>query len=124
MQKPDRAVTDLRMDGAWWRWKVASDLSEMGKEKRMRKWDLYEITKMLDTMIGGTEPVADSTIDSIVKDNVEVMTSVIDWCLDGMQRTASYRKSDYASQREIGEYAYSVILNWKEWLADVEKEYA
>lgn len=90
----------------------------------MRKWDLYEITKMIDDMIGETEPVADSAIDSIVKDNVEVMTNVIDWCLSGMQRTASYRKSNYESAREIGEYAYSAMLNWKEWLADVEEEYA
>lgn len=90
----------------------------------MRKWHLYEITKMIDDMIGETEPVADSMKNSIVKDNVEVMTSVIDWCLDGMVRTASYRKSEYASQREIGEYAYSAMLNWKDWLAEVEERYA
>ena len=91
---------------------------------KMRKFETNEILKLLDVMVGSTEPVADSAIDEKVNDNLMVLIDVINWCLDGVYDAARHRKSDYASQREIGERAYSAILEWEEWLKQSEDELA
>lgn len=83
-----------------------------------------EITKVLDCLIGRTDPVADSAIDAEIKENVKVLIDVTNWCLDGLYQTASNRKSMYGSQRVVGELAYSSMLQLKDWLQSCEDELA
>ena len=90
----------------------------------MSKFNHSEIEKLLDALIGETCPVADSEIDRQINENLMVLIDVINWCLDGVYSAASYRKSPYGSQMVVGERAYAAILEWKEWLGNVEDELA
>lgn len=89
-----------------------------------REFDTREITKLLNLLVGDTEPVADSALDHQIEDNVKVLIDVVNWCLDGLYDTARHRKSDYGSQRDVGERAYAALLEWEEWLRGVEEELA
>lgn len=84
----------------------------------------HEITKVINKLIGATDPVADSNIDSIVKENVKLLIDVTNWCLDGLYQTASNRHSPYGSQHDVGELAYSAMLQLKDWLQTCEEELA
>lgn len=88
------------------------------------KFESREITKVLDALIGKTSPVADSCIDMQRNENLMVLIDVINWCLDGVYDAASNRKSPYGSQRVVGERAYAAMLEWKEWLENIENELA
>lgn len=90
----------------------------------MRKWSTDEIIKVIDAMIGRTEPAGDSSIDHVVEDNVRTLIDVMDGCLDRMYEAAKYRKSEYGSQRDVGERAYAAMLEWRDWLNDKEEELA
>lgn len=90
----------------------------------MTKFNHNEIEKLLDAMIGETCPVADSEIDRQINENLMVLIDVINWCLDGVYSAASYRKSLYGSQMVVGERAYAAMLEWKDWLGNVENELA
>ena len=89
-----------------------------------RTFDVREITKLLNVMIGGTEPYADSAVDKKIDGNLCVLIDVVNWCFDGIYDAARHRKSDYKSARDIGERAYASLLQWKEWIAAVEEELA
>jgi hypothetical protein len=89
-----------------------------------RKFESGEITKLLSALIGATCPVADSEIDRQINENLMVLIDVINWCLDGVYSAASNRKSPYGSQMVVGERAYAAMLEWKEWLGNVEDELA
>lgn len=89
-----------------------------------RKFESGEITKVLDALIGMTCPVADSTIDRQINENLMVLIDVTNWCLDGVYYAASNRKSPYGSQMDVGERAYAAMLEWKEWLENCENELA
>ena len=89
-----------------------------------REFDTREITKLLNLLIGGTEPVEDSSIDAKVMDNVKTLIDVVNWCFDGLYDTARHRKSPYGSAMDIGERAYSALLEWEEWIRGVEEELA
>lgn len=90
----------------------------------MTKFTTKEIEKLLDVMIGTTCPVADSELDRQINENLMVLIDVINWCLDGVYSAASYRKSPYGSQMVVGERAYAAMLEWKEWLENIENELA
>lgn len=89
-----------------------------------RTFETNEITKLMNVMIGGTEPYADSAIDEKIDSNLRTLIDVINWCLDGMYDAARYRKSEYRSAMDIGERAYASLLQWKEWIEGVEEELA
>lgn len=89
-----------------------------------RTFEANEITKLMNVMIGGTEPYADSAIDMKVDSNLRTLIDVINWCLDGMYDAARHRKSEYRSQIDIGERAYASLLQWKDWITAVEEELA
>ena len=89
-----------------------------------RKLSSREIQKVLDLLIGETEPVADSAIDARIEENLMVLIDIINWSLDGIYMAARHRKSPYRSEQVIGERAYSSILEWKEWADGVEEELA
>ena len=89
-----------------------------------RRFESSEIIKMVDFMVGDVRPAADSAIDREVKENLKTMIDVVNWCLTEMYESASNRKSPYGSAMDIGELAYSALLEWEEWLRGVEEELA
>ena len=89
-----------------------------------RKWNYNEIIKILNALVGMTEPTADSAIDENVEENLKVLIDVVNWCLDEMYYSARYRKSPYGSARAIGERAYAAMLEWEGWLKNVDENLA
>lgn len=83
-----------------------------------------EICKLLEIVVGKTEPVADSAIDPGRKENLKTLIDIGDWVLDGLLYAAEHRKDPYYSSRTVGERAYAVMLEWKDWLAQKEEELA
>ena len=83
-----------------------------------------EICKLLEIIVGGTEPVADAAIDDAVNENLKTLIDIGDWVLDGLLYAAEHRKDPYYSSQTIGERAYACMLEWKDWLAEKEEELA
>lgn len=90
----------------------------------MTQFSSKEITKLMDVLIGNTEPVADSAVDEKVESNLKNLIDIVNWCLDGVYSAASYRKSPYHSEMAVGERAYAAMLEWKAWLENIENELA
>jgi hypothetical protein len=90
----------------------------------MRKIDPVEICKVLDILVGETEPIADSAVDAIREENLKTLISVGNWVLWGMMYAAEHRKDLYRSSMDVGERAYAALLEWKDWIAEKEEELA
>lgn len=90
----------------------------------MERMTSREICKMLEILIGNTEPEADTAIDEKREKNLMTLIDVGDWLIDGLYYSARHRKDLYASSRIIGERAYATMLEWKDRLAEIEEELA
>ena len=90
----------------------------------MEKMTSREICKLLEVVVGETEPIADSAIDDVREENLKTLIDIGDWVLDGLLYAAEHRKDPYDSSRKVGERAYATMLEWKEWLAQKETELA
>ncbi len=90
----------------------------------MEKMTSREICKLLDIIIGKTEPVADSAVDDEREENFQTLIDIGDWVLDGLFYAAEHRKDPYYSSRAVGERAYAAMLEWKDWLAQKEEDLA
>lgn len=75
-----------------------------------------EIIKLMDKLIGCTEPQGESALDTQVAKNIGMLFNVIEWYLDSLCETAKHRKSYMYSVKYIGEMAYEGLKDWKEML--------
>lgn len=94
------------------------------REEKEEKMTSREICKLLETVVGNTEPVGDSAIDPRIEENLKTMIDIGNWVLDGLLYAADHRKDPYYSSQVVGERAYATMLEWKEWLAQKETELA
>ena len=90
----------------------------------MEKMTSREICKLLDIIIGETEPIADSAVDPIRAENLKTLIDIGDWVLDGLLYAAEHHKDPYYSSQTIGETAYAAMIEWKEWLEQKKEELA
>ena len=90
----------------------------------MKRMTNQEICKLLDIVIGPTEPVADSAIDIEREENLKTLIDIGNWVLDGLYYAAQHRKEPYYSSSKVGEKAYGAMLEWKDWLAEMEDKLA
>lgn len=90
----------------------------------MEKMTSQEICKLLEIVVGKTEPIADTAIDEMREENLKTLIDIGNWVLDGLLYAAEHRKDPYHSSQAVGERAYSAMLEWKDWLAEEEKELA
>ena len=90
----------------------------------MAKMTSREICKLLEIIVGETEPVADSAIDPVRAENLKTLIDIGNWVLDGLFYAAEHRKDPYYSSQIIGETAYAAMLEWEEWLEQKEEELA
>lgn len=90
----------------------------------MQKMTSNEICKLLEIMVGLTEPQAESAIDDMVEENLKTLIDVGDWVLDGIYYAARHRKDMCCSSRVIGDRAYAIMLEWHGWLVAWEDELA
>ena len=90
----------------------------------MKRMTNQEICKLLDIVIGPTEPWADSAIDIEREENLKTLIDIGNWVLIQLYCAAKHRKSTYYSSSKVGERAYGAMLEWKDWLAEMEDELA
>lgn len=90
----------------------------------MGKMTSREICKLLEIVVGETEPIADSAIDDVREENLKTLIDIGEWVLDGLLYAAGHRKDPYYSSQKVGERAYEAMLVWKDWLAQKETELA
>ena len=90
----------------------------------MKRMTSQEICKLLDILIGPTEPVADSAIDVEREENLKTLIDIDNWVFDRLYDAAKHRKEPYYSSSKVGERAYGAILEWKDWLTESEDELA
>lgn len=88
----------------------------------MTKFTEPEITKLLDTMIGPTDAYGDSAVDSEHLENLRLLIDVTNWCLDGLMWASGTRHRPEHSMREIGETAFSALMEIRQWIKDITKE--
>lgn len=90
----------------------------------MEKMTSREICKLLEVVVGETEPIADSAIDDVREENLKTLIDIGNWVLDGLLYAAEHRKDPYYSSQKVGEIAYATMLEWKDWLTQTETELA
>ena len=74
-----------------------------------------EICKLLEVLVGSTLPVADTSIDDIITQNVDTLIDISYWVIRRLYITSEYRTSPYYSSKAIGETAYSAMMDLKEY---------
>lgn len=82
----------------------------------MEKFSSQEIIKILNTLIGLTEPQGDTTIDEKVEENLKKLIDITNWCLDGLAFTSNYYDRPEHSVRRIGNQAYGALLDYYNWI--------
>lgn len=87
----------------------------------VEKMTSAEICKLLEIVVGNTEPVADTAIDEKCEQNLKTLIDIGNWVLDGLLFAAEHRHSPYYSSHSIGERAYATMCEWKDWLSTQEE---
>lgn len=88
----------------------------------MEKLTSNEIIKLLDALVGSTEPIGETNYDLEVVDNLQKVVDICDWCLDRVVIARTYLGRPELSMHQIGYKAQCIMQEWEEWLAEKEKE--
>lgn len=89
----------------------------------MRKFDAYEIIKLLDLLIGPTEAVGESNADERAMENLKVLIDITNWCLDGILHSSETSGAVEYSRHMVGFHAKCAMeeyLRWFQGLFDEE----
>jgi len=81
-----------------------------------------EIIRVLEVLIGGTEPVGDEAVDAQHEENLKTLIDVTNWCLDRVNFAAEHRHSLYMSERRPAERAFGAMGEWHQWLGEQFEE--
>lgn len=88
----------------------------------MAKMTPDEIRKLLDVLVGETEPAADQAIDDERLENLNILIDISYWAIRRLYLASEYRTSSYYSCKRLGEKAYSEMMELKEYFEDEEDE--
>lgn len=83
--------------------------------------DSDEICKLLDCLIGYTEPVGETNADRTRLHNLKKLIDVVNYCLDGVKRSAEVIGYEY-SVIENKMTAQSALTEWRDWINEVIQE--
>lgn len=89
----------------------------------MAKLTSNEVIKLLDALVGSTEPIGESNYDLKVDENLKIVTDIGDWCLDRVLIARGYIEKSEGSMHNIGFKAQCIMQEWNKWLIDREKEW-
>lgn len=81
--------------------------------------DSETIIKVLDTLIGATEPIGDTRIDEVRMKNLKILVDVTNWCLDGFLRVKEAPCMGETSISNAKFLAQSAMQEWRDWLTDI-----
>ena len=77
-----------------------------------------EIIKLLDNLIGPTEPYGDDVVDLARRDNLRILLEITDWCLDRIYFSLKGINSSQNSSRIIGNMAKSAFEDYEQWIKE------
>lgn len=77
-----------------------------------------EIIKLIDILIGPVEAYGDTRIDESVMTNMKTLIDITNWCMDRLEQSSHSRHRFEKSMRDIGEMAFSALLEYQEWIQD------
>lgn len=80
------------------------------------KMGITTFLNVIERLVGKTEPVGDSAIDSERYDNLVFVIEILYWAINKLNDLSKYKISPYYSEKEIGERAYSELLIVGEYL--------
>lgn len=81
--------------------------------------DHDEIIKLLDNLIGATNPCGSEAEDKRRLKRLKVLIDVTNWCLLGIKQSAEYQHCMESSVREIGQTAITTLDEYRTWLNEV-----
>lgn len=82
----------------------------------------YEIIKLLNVLVGSSEPIGDSNYDRQAADNLKIVADIGDWCLDRVLTARKYIDRSEYSMCQVGINADCYIRDWKKYLINIEEE--
>ena len=88
----------------------------------MSKLNSKEIIKLLDILIGGTEPIGETNYDDKVLHNLETLIDVTNWCLDGVMQAAEFIHRPEYSMNKVGFQAQCAMQEWIDWMCERMEE--
>lgn len=81
-----------------------------------------DVIKILEKIIGPVKAVGESHTDRKIKDNLQIMIDIGDWCLYNVWQSSKTAGRPEASMNEIGSIALEAIKVWNEWLQSITEE--
>lgn len=75
----------------------------------MTRLTAEEIEKLLDQLIGFTEPVGDSAVDAVCRKNLLLLIDVTEHCLLRIAEASSWRNETWGSSAEVGQLAHAAL---------------
>ena len=84
----------------------------------MEKLNSKEIIKLLDILIGKTEPIGESNYDEKVLSNLKTLIDVTNWCLDGVFQASEYIHRPEYSMNIVGFNAQCALQELMDWLSE------
>lgn len=88
----------------------------------MNKLTSNEIIKLLDVLVGSTEPIGETNYDENVAENLKVVIDICDWCFDGVLYARDYIGRPEASMHKVGFNAQCAMQDWQKWLTEKLEE--
>ncbi len=88
----------------------------------MSKLNSGEITKLLNILIGATEPIGETNCDEKVLENLKTLIDVTNWCLDSISCARDYIHRFENSMNKVGFTAQCAMQEWAEWLKERSEE--
>lgn len=81
-----------------------------------------EIIRIIDGLIGPTEPLGAIELDEERLQNLKHLIDITNWCLDGILRSAEYKYSCADLTSKNGALAFATMFEYKTWLEEKLEE--
>lgn len=77
-----------------------------------------EIIKLLNILVGGTEPIGETNYDEKAMENLKTLIDITNWCLDGVAYAREYLGRYEYSMYMVGYTAQGAMQDWMKWLEE------
>lgn len=88
----------------------------------MSQINQFEITRILDVLIGNTTPIGSTSVDDGRTERLKVLIDVTRWCIDGIGFSAELLNKPEYSIKKNAELAYKALSEIKEFIDEVQSE--
>lgn len=86
----------------------------------MNEFTAKEICKLIDILVGKTEPIGETNYDGKALMNLEKLIDITNWCLGRMLFARKYIHRYEDSMHKVGFTAQCAMQEWEKWLKEVE----